>query len=151
MKSLKSIFISAICVASHATYAQGVEVLSTPYVDTPTLPIKAAVSAATSGMPVLRNWDVLPEDTTIRGVLIRWANIGGWVFMPAHWTVKSDLPVSGGSSFYGDFKTAVRGLISSSEMTDLPLQPCFYSNGVLRVVLKTEVCDRSSIASGQSR
>lgn len=151
MKTLKSLFILAIVVASHASNAQGVEVLSTPYVDSPTLPIKAAVGAATAGMPVLRNWDVLPEDATIRGVLARWANIGGWVFMPVHWTVKSDLPVAGGTSFYGDFKTAVRGLVSSSEMTDLPLQPCFYSNGVLRVVPKTEVCDRSSIAQGQTR
>lgn len=151
MKKLNSILILASALAFHVAHAQGVDVVSTPFVDTPQLPIPLAAGASSMAMPVAKNWDVLAEDLTIRGVLTRWANASNWVFTPAHWTVKSDLPITGGTSFYGDFKSAVRSLVSSTELTDMPLQPCFYSNGVLRIVPKSELCDRTANSAAQPR
>jgi hypothetical protein len=42
-----------------------------------------------------------------------------------------------------DFKNAVRKLLSSTDLTDRPLQPCFHTNKVLRVIPKAELCDRT--------
>jgi len=41
----------------------------------------------------------------------------------------------------------VRGLLSSTDLTDFPVQPCFYSNNVLRVVTRAEVCDRMTASN----
>jgi hypothetical protein len=34
-------------------------------------------------------------------------------------------------------------LIEATELSDRPLQPCFYANQVLRVVPLAEACDRT--------
>ena len=91
-------------------------------------------------------YDVLNTDQTIRDVLVRWANSSNWSHGPEHWTIDRDLPISGtsnGFQFGNDFVSATRKLLETTEMTDRPLQPCFYSNKILRVVPKAEICDRS--------
>lgn len=92
-------------------------------------------------------YDVRPGDMTVRDVLTRWAQQTGWTHKPEHWAIDRDLPISGtadASAFGFDFKMAVRKLLASTEMTDRPVQPCFYSNHVVRVVPRAELCDRNS-------
>jgi len=86
-------------------------------------------------------------DATLRAVLSRWAQDAGWLFEPQHWAVDADIPLAGKAEFSGDFKAAVRQLLAATELADRPVQPCFYSNKVLRVVPLTQACDRSQ-ASG---
>ncbi|MFJ1302360.1 TcpQ domain-containing protein [Pseudomonadota bacterium AL_CKDN230030165-1A_HGKHYDSX7] len=86
-----------------------------------------------------------PPDPTLRAVLARWATGAGWLFQTAHWAVDADIPLDGAADFHGDFKQAVRDLLASTELSDRPVQPCFYTNRVLRVVPLAQSCDRSSI------
>ena len=96
----------------------------------------AALSAAPSTFSVSRT------DGNLRQVLARWALSSGWDFGPEHWMVDVDIPIIGSASFDLPFVDAVRALVSSTELADRPLQPCFYSNRVLRVVPYTQTCNR---------
>jgi len=89
-----------------------------------------------------------PPDTTLRAVLARWAGDSGWTFHPQHWAVDVDIPLSASAEFSGDFKSAVRELLSATELADKPLQPCFYANQVLRVVPLAQSCSRAAITQG---
>lgn len=87
-------------------------------------------------------FSVSPADVTMRQALERWATTAGWTFTPEHWAVDVDIPLVGQASFPVDFRSAVRELLASTEMGDRPLQPCFYSNLVVRVVPLAQPCDR---------
>jgi len=99
---------------------------------------------AQSMVVVLPKFDTSPGDRTVREALVRWAGLAKWTHEPVHWTVPVDLSINGTAEFGYDFKTSVRSLLSASEMSGAPLQPCFYSNMVLRVVPKAELCDRTA-------
>lgn len=94
--------------------------------------------------PVIPTWSVTVADKTFREALARWAKTAKWTFEPEHWTVPVDIPLTASATFRGDFKTAVQQMISSTELSETPLQPCFYSNRVVRVVPYNEMCDRMS-------
>lgn len=100
-----------------------------------------ALASAYLGSPVSR-YAVSPADHTIRQALERWARTARWTFSAEHWAVDVDIPLVGEASFETDFKSAVRELLAATEMGDRPLQPCFYSNRVLRVVSYAQACDR---------
>lgn len=89
-------------------------------------------------------WTVSPQDKTIRNALKGWAIKAGWSFEPEHWAVPVDIPITASSTFTGDFKLAARQLIRSTELGSTPLQPCFYTNKVVRVVPINEMCDPAS-------
>lgn len=89
------------------------------------------------------HYDVSPHDQTLRAALARWADRAGWTFEPEHWTPDVDIPIVGSASFDLPFKQAVQELVASTELADRPLQPCFYSNRVLRVVPFAQSCDRT--------
>jgi hypothetical protein len=103
-------------------------------------------SAMTSSEPVAppaaQHFTISRSDRTIREALVTWSKRAGWTHDPEHWTVPFDLPVLSSADLGTDFKGAVRALLSSTDLTNMPLQPCFYSNNVLRVVPKAELCDR---------
>lgn len=91
----------------------------------------------------LKAWLVSPQDKTIRETLAKWSASEGWTFNPLgrdYWTVPQDFDVVASDTFYGDFKGAVRKLIASTELTKTPLQPCFFSNKAVRVILINEEC-----------
>lgn len=88
------------------------------------------------------SFTVSPADVTMRQALERWAAAAGWMFHAEHWAVDVDIPLVGRASFETDFKSAVRELLAATEMGDRPLQPCFYSNHVLRIVPHAQACDR---------
>lgn len=150
-KSTKFAATLVLTTAAISVHAQAIQKMSQAYLDAPTLPIAVKPSApvpepvlASAGSMALvpMKWEVTPSDGTLRKVISKWAATAGWTFGPEHWAASRDLPVSAGGLFTGDFRTAVRGLLSTSELTDLPLQPCFYTNSVLRVVARAEICDR---------
>jgi len=106
-----------------------------------TVPTQIASSQPTRTLP---KFVVSRADENFRVVLQRWTKDAGWEFEPEHWGVARDIPVSGHAEFGSDFKAAVRAFLKSSEFADMPVHPCFYSNKVLRVVPRNEVCQRDS-------
>lgn len=87
------------------------------------------------------------HDPNLREALHRWAAQAGWTFAPEHWDVDVDIAISGEAGFHGSFQDAVQDVLSSTELAERPLRPCFYSNQVLRVVSYTQSCDRSGAAA----
>lgn len=90
-------------------------------------------------------YGVSPQDGNLRLALARWANLSGWTFGPEHWTVDVDIPIVGSAIFESEFSAAVQELLASTELSERPLQPCFYANRVLRVVAYAQSCDRSMV------
>lgn len=154
MKSVIAVAISAL-MASMGGHGHAGQLI----MDDASRQMLAPVAAPVAGMPGMpagmpgmvqqgnASWDARQEDGNLRNVLARWAAQSGWTFRLEHWVPERDLPVAGTVSFPGDFHAAVRGLLSSTELTDFPVQPCFYSNNVLRVVTRAEVCDRMTASN----
>lgn len=146
MNTSKFVLTVAILVmsASGAHAQSGIKMMNSAYQETPPLPIAPAAGSGFAGYTGngQRVWDVTAADRTIRGTITRWAASSGWIFNVEHWTVDRDLPITAQTQFQGDFRGAVRSLLASTELTDLPLQPCFHNNSVLRVVPRAELCDR---------
>jgi hypothetical protein len=93
--------------------------------------------------PQVIKYEVSPADQNFRKVLTRWAQESGWSFEAENWVVGRDIPVGGSAVMLTEFKTAVKSLLKSTLLTDLPVQPCFYTNKVLRVIPASELCMRS--------
>jgi len=101
-----------------------------------------AVAAVRATEPV--GYSVLKSDQSVRETLTRWAASAGWAHLPEHWAIAEDYSVGGtaGPEVFGaDFKGAVRVLISSTDLTSRPAQPCFYANNVVRVIPRAGICD----------
>lgn len=104
-----------------------------------------AVSAKPEPLTSFQNtFTVSRVDGNLRQVLARWAVASGWDFGPEHWMVDVDIPIIGAASFDLPFVDAVQALVSSTELADRPLQPCFYSNKVLRVVPYAQACNKAA-------
>lgn len=95
-------------------------------------------------------YDVSPQDQNMRLALVRWASLAGWTFDAEHWSVDADIPIAGSAQFQSSFKQAVQALMAATELADRPLQPCFYSNKVLRIVPYAQPCNRVASLSGNS-
>lgn len=106
--------------------------------------LASALTASSFSVPASpgASYRVSPHDVNIRLTLARWARQAGWTFEPEHWAADVDIPISGSAEFDTDFKHAVQQLVAATELADRPLQPCFYSNRVLRVVPFAQSCDR---------
>jgi hypothetical protein len=96
-----------------------------------------------SAQPSRPFFSVSHTDLHLRQALTRWAGLSGWRFEPEHWAVDVDIPLSASAKFSDDFVSSVQALLASTELSDRPLQPCFYSNQVLRIVPVAEPCDRT--------
>lgn len=141
--------VAASNVSSAKAFAPGatavpptVTATGTSAVSTGSAPITAA-AAPKPFVPAIPTWKVGPNDKTIREALKGWSRAAGWTFEPEHWAVPVDIPITAGATFSGDFKTATRQLIGTTELGATPLQPCFYLNRVVRVVPINEVCNPS--------
>lgn len=88
-------------------------------------------------------YKVSPSDNNIRLALQRWAKQANWTFMAEHWNVDVDIPISAQASFSSSFQESVQDLVGATEMAERPLQPCFYSNNVLRVIPYAQSCNRA--------
>jgi hypothetical protein len=101
---------------------------------------QGAVQQAEQAAPAI-TFEIRQRDT-VRETLSRWAKDAGWTHLPEHYTVDFDVQILGSVAPYTDFRAGVRALLNTTSMTNKPLQPCFYSNQVLRVVLRTQRCDQ---------
>lgn len=96
------------------------------------------------------NFSVVRADGHMRRTLTRWAAQAGWVFQGEHWSVDVDIPIDGDAVFEMPFEQAVQALLAATELSDRPLQPCFYSNRVVRVVAFAQACDRTAPPGGRA-
>lgn len=116
----------------------------------PSLPVQAVAAAAvpqTAAAAAPEPAKPAPtfsvrQRESIRETLARWSQDAGWTHLPEHYTVDFDIQILGSVEPYTDFRAGVRALLATTSMTERPLQPCFYSNQVLRVVLRTQRCDQ---------
>ncbi|WGQ37262.1 toxin co-regulated pilus biosynthesis Q family protein [Alcaligenes ammonioxydans] len=90
------------------------------------------------------------KDKTLRQALIRWARQAKWVFTPEHWALEVDFPIKTAARFEGGFETAVAQLLDAAKLNAHPLQACFYSNRVLRVLSWPQTCKPQRRGEGQS-
>jgi hypothetical protein len=111
----------------------------------PASPQSIPVAAETSKPKAQPFYAVTGTDVNLRQTLARWSGLSGWRFQAEHWAVDVDIPLTATANFSDDFVGSVRALIEATELSDRPLQPCFYANQVLRVVPLAEVCDRTLV------
>jgi len=130
--TLFSLCACLITLSSHVALA------ASPSTPTLSLPVTVQVSKPSS------QYLVDPSDQTIRQTIQRWAHQDHWSFPNENWVPNVDVPVIGSAAFPGDFIKAVQGLVASTELTDTPLQPCFYQNDVVRVIYFNQSCDKMS-------
>ena len=98
-------------------------------------PSPSSPSASSGGSA----WDVQLSDGTYRKLVARWAARAGWT---AIWDVDNEIPLIGSSPSMGDtFTNAMLELGHSTDSTDTPIHPCFYTNNLVRVVPNTVACD----------
>lgn len=108
---------------------------------------KAAREGKQQDQPV---FELRLKDRTLRQALIRWAKQAKWVFIPEHWTLEVDFPIKAAARFEGGFENAVAQLLAAAQLNAQPLQACFYSNQVLRVVAWPQACDPGMSVEAQS-
>jgi hypothetical protein len=109
----------------------------------PSTPQSIAIAAETIKSTTQPFYAVTATDVNLRQTLARWSGLSGWRFQAEHWAVDVDIPLTATANFSDDFVGSVRALIEATELSDRPLQPCFYANQVLRVVPLAEACDRT--------
>jgi hypothetical protein len=109
----------------------------------PTKPQSLAIAAEPIKSTAQPFYAVTGTDVNLRQTLARWSGLSGWRFQAEHWAVDVDIPLTATANFSDDFIGSVRALIEATELSDRPLQPCFYANQVLRVVPLAEACDRT--------
>lgn len=105
------------------------------------VPATAAIKPPTSqrlSATDIALWRVTPSDGNLRLLIDRWSTVIGW---KAIWDVDRDIPIETTDEKSNDFKSAVRRVLSSTELGDLQVKPCFYSNQVIRIVRKTTKCN----------
>lgn len=150
-KWYKFLLLAASICANAAVFAQAVKSIDAPYIspgakNAASAPVlgsdTTALDAAIGAKAV--HYIVTRADDNFRLTLARWSKTAGWEFAPEHWAAPRDIPITGAADFGMDFKSAVRGLLRASELADMPVQPCFYSNSVLRVIPINELCARST-------
>lgn len=118
---------------------------SQPAAPTPTPALTPALTQTASQS----FYAVTRTDKNLRQVLARWSGLSGWRFQAEHWAVDVDIPLTATANFSEDYQASVRALVQATELSDRPLQPCFYANQVLRIVPLTEVCDRTVVEGSQ--
>ncbi len=90
--------------------------------------------------PTSHTWRLTPLDVNLRLLITKMAasQVPPWTVI---WQVEKDFPIESHDETTGDFKTAVRYFVSSTEFTDTKAKPCFHSNFLVRIVRQTVVCD----------
>lgn len=86
----------------------------------------------------VHTYRVSPNDENLRVLVERWSKMVGWKSI---WDVDRDILISTSGEKAGDWRTAIRWILSSSKFGDLAVKPCFYNNSVVRVVRETVKCN----------
>jgi hypothetical protein len=98
-------------------------------------PVDVQAAQQISVAPV---WKITPADVNFQRLFARWAKIAGWTFL---WEVDQDIPLVGVDTFNGSFTDAVLAVAHSTDGTDMPIHPCFYTNNLVRIVPVSVVCN----------
>lgn len=144
--------LASQCALAQVRTSQEAFPIRPPAVALPVAPLAAPspslkVTDAIAKAPPAPIFEVSGKDRTVREALARWARQVGWVHESVHWSVGMDYPILGAAgpeTFGADFKGAVRVLLASTELTDRPAQPCFYTNYVVRVIPRAEACNKTA-------
>lgn len=119
-----------------------------------TVPVPVPVPLAESELVEVQAFDLAqmpfraePSDQTLRQTLKRWAQREGWLFQDQHWGLEVDLPIVSAATFSANFSDSVEQLMRSTALGSRPLQACFYSNKVMRVIALAQSCDPSETSS----
>ncbi|WP_206955996.1 toxin co-regulated pilus biosynthesis Q family protein [Trinickia acidisoli] len=115
--------------------------VSAPTAEPAYVPSTASAPAAESAEPSSDTksvWQVELTDSTFQKLFDRWAKLADWTLV---WDVPQDIPVIGQYTFSGKFTDAVFAVTNSTNGTDLPIHPCFYTNNVVRIVPVSVVCN----------
>lgn len=132
-------------VAAHATAPElPIAPRATPAAAAAPQPVVQAAPPVAAAAPAPILWTARESDGSVLNVLLGWAPKAGWTFRSEHWTVLNDYPIQGSAVFGSDFRAAVRALLETTANSGAPVQPCFYSNSVLRVIAGTDSCDRGA-------
>lgn len=151
MHCIRNAAVTMFAIAAVGVSAQGIQHKAEPY-EPPASAFPLASPGTQSGVteialaPPPVTFEVTRSDRSVRETLARWSKAAGWLHEPVHWALDKDFPIEGvaGPDVFGyDFKTAVRRLVSSTELTDRAAQPCFYLNQVVRVIPKAGLCDKN--------
>lgn len=110
-----------------------------------TTPATATLNASAIANTSQPFYAVTNTDKNLRQALARWSGLSGWRFQAEHWAVDVDIPLTATANFSDDFVGSVRALVEATELSERPLQPCFYANQVLRIVPINEACDRTVV------
>lgn len=147
-KVSRNVVAAICCLSLGASAIAQIEVIEQEFNVDPQLPISRPTPMG-QGMHngQMNAFTAYVDDKTIRGVINKWSRQANWNFKDEHWSVARDFPVVADTAFNNDFKAAVRELLKTTELTDYPVQPCFYSNGVVRVVPYAELCDKTNGAN----
>lgn len=124
---------SALSEPVSATLTQGGERIGEQVVDA-----KSSPSSASAQQPSV--FASLTSDKSLKQLIQRWAHDAAWVFNDEHWAVSVEIPLSGPFTQQGNFPDVVQQVLLSTQLSDYPLRPCFYSNNVLRVIPFEESC-----------
>ncbi|CAM2158551.1 Toxin co-regulated pilus biosynthesis protein Q C-terminal domain-containing protein (plasmid) [Pararobbsia alpina] len=108
--------------------------------------VDVTATAVTPTTAPAKTWSVNTSDTNFRQLLDHWTQQEGWKLV---WSYGQDVPIVGDDTFTSDFKSAARRALRSTELTDTPIKPCFYSNDTMRVVSFTTQCDPTRTAAAQ--
>lgn len=156
--SIRPLPLTATQPASNNALALAVPVAATSNPVAPALPIQqlrtltpgdtiSAHPIVTAAQPAISDaavpviapmWQINKADGTLQKLFARWAGQGGWSSL---WEVDQDVPLVGVDTFSGSFPDAVKAVLRTTESTDTPLHPCFYTNKFLRVVPISTDCD----------
>jgi hypothetical protein len=126
---------SAVTVGSIANRADDA---SNVVVDQSVATVAVAPGASTSQAEVKPVWHVEMADSTFQKLFGRWAMTAGWT---SRWDVPQDIPVIAEYTFEGSFTDAVFSVTDSTDGTDMPIHPCFYTNNLVRIVPVSVVCN----------
>jgi hypothetical protein len=104
----------------------------------PTQVLPSDSPPSSTGLVIAPIWQVTPTDATLQRLFVRWAKDAGWSSI---WDSDQDIPLIATAQFAGSFTDAVQAVLHTTESTDVPLHPCFYTNNVVRVVPIATTCD----------
>ncbi|MGA5726613.1 toxin co-regulated pilus biosynthesis Q family protein [Ralstonia thomasii] len=125
-------------VVASGPASPGLIVAAVPVI-APIVAASAQPAPAPAAMPVIAPmWQINKADGSLRNLFNRWGGLAGWT---SQWEVDQEVPLVATDSFSGSFTDAVRAVLRTTEGTDLPIHPCFYTNNFLRVVPISTDCD----------
>lgn len=125
--------------ASGPTAAKATPLPASIAIKTSVLPRAAQPAPSSSAnLSIAPLWEAKPVDGTLQRLFARWAKQVGWTTL---WDADQDIPLVATAQFTGSFTDAVQEVLRTTESTDTPLHPCFYTNQVMRVVPISTVCD----------